>query len=165
MRKKRSTGRITHEQNPLSGHGLKLTPQRTAIYDLIKDSRQHPCAEQVYRSVKKQLPNISFDTVYRTLQSFSEAGLINAVENHGRNQRFDPRTEQHHHFHCINCRKIVDFDCKEFDSLLAQKQMQKGFKIIRRRVVFEGLCKDCQKERRKTDTARGPKTNSIKRSS
>jgi Fur family peroxide stress response transcriptional regulator len=89
-------------------NGLKVTPQRTAIYAEFLRSKDHPSADALYERVKKTLPNISFDTVYRTLQFFYEIGLADLVEGYGEPKRFDPNIHNHHHFRCMRCGKIKD---------------------------------------------------------
>jgi Fur family transcriptional regulator, peroxide stress response regulator len=128
-------------------HGLKVTPQRIAIYNELVKSKDHPTAEKIYKKVKPLLPNISFDTVYRTLLSFSEAGIINLVEGYGEVKRFEPNLHQHHHFRCIKCHKIIDFLDDEYNSLSIPDMIQKQCTILNKRVVLEGLCGACSKQR------------------
>ena len=61
-------------------HQLKVTPQRVAIYKALIQSRQHPTADMMYQEVREKYPNISFDTVNRTLLTFSEIGVVDVVE-------------------------------------------------------------------------------------
>lgn len=142
-RKPKRTAKAAGTAPQLSEHGLKQTPQRIAIYDLIKDSKEHPTADQIYKKVRKQLPNISFDTVYRTMLKFSEVGLVSRTERYGENMRFDPRMDQHHHFHCIKCRKIIDFCDKGYDLIRAPKKLGSKFQVMNKRVVLEGICPEC----------------------
>ena len=125
-------------------HGLKITPQRTVIYDEISYSKEHPTANKIYEKVKKKLPNISFDTVNRTLLSFSKMGLIHIVESSGDARRFDPDLEAHHHLRCVACNNIVDFKEKIFDDLVVPARIKKKFKVTHKKVVLEGLCGKCQ---------------------
>ena len=71
-------------------HGLRITPQRMAVYDAICGVGTHPTAEQLHQTIKRRFPNISLDTVNRTLLTFSEIGLIEIVEAYGRPRRYDP---------------------------------------------------------------------------
>ena len=143
MHRKAADAQSKDARAKLSEYGLKLTPQRTAIYDLIRDSKEHPTVDQIYKRIRKQLPNISFDTVYRTMLKFSEVGLVNMTERYGENMRFDPRVDQHHHFHCIKCLKIIDFCDKGYDSIRVPKKLGRQFRIISKRVVLEGICSGC----------------------
>lgn len=126
-------------------HGLKITPQRTAIYNELIFSKEHPSADSIYKKVKKKLPNISFDTVNRTLLTFSKLGIIRIVEGYGEAKRFDPDLELHHHFRCIRCNGIIDFQEKTFDEIDIPKNISKQFNVFHKKVVLEGICEVCQK--------------------
>ena len=125
---------------------LKITPQRTFIYRTLIHSKEHPTAEAIFTEVKKTLPNISFDTVYRTLLTFSEIGLIHTVEGTGTARRFDPDLESHHHCRCIKCDRIIDFQDRKLDAVCLPSAIGNDFKVLTRKVVFEGICKKCAKE-------------------
>ena len=124
--------------------GLKITPQRIAIFKILAKSKDHPSADMVYRKVKKEMPNISFDTVNRTLLSLCEIGTAFVVESSGRINRFDGNVEDHQHFNCIKCRKIVDFQHKPFNNIEVPNDIERKFKILRKTVYIEGLCDKCK---------------------
>jgi Fur family peroxide stress response transcriptional regulator len=84
--------------------GLKVTPQRMAVYKTLVESKEHPSADVVFRKVKKIFPNISLDTVNRTLLTLSDIGIAFAVEGSGDPKRFDGNLESHQHFKCIKTR-------------------------------------------------------------
>ncbi|MHC4639877.1 MAG: Fur family transcriptional regulator, partial [Planctomycetota bacterium] len=50
--------------------GLRITPQRTVVYKALAKTAKHPSADCIFRIVRKEMPNISFDTVNRTLNTF-----------------------------------------------------------------------------------------------
>jgi len=133
-------------RNACQEHDLKITPQRTVIYIELMRSKDHPSADILYKRVKKSLPNISFDTVYRTLLSFSEMGLANVVEGYGEPKRFDPDTGKHHHFRCMKCGNIIDFQSELYDSIKIPKKIEEDFTVINRKVILEGFCKDCRRK-------------------
>jgi Fur family peroxide stress response transcriptional regulator len=124
-------------------HNLKITPQRTEIYKELLKAKDHPSADMLYKRVKKVFPNISFDTVYRTLLSFSEIGLADVVEGYGEPKRFDPNTYDHHHFRCMKCGKIIDFQCELYDDIEIPEEIKKEFNVTKRRVILKGICKKC----------------------
>lgn len=129
-------------------HGLKVTPQRTAIYEELYCSKEHPTADHIYKKVRKKLPNISFDTINRTLITFSKVGVIRVVEGYGEAKRFDPDLEPHHHFRCIRCNSIIDFQEQAFDEINIPKNLSKQFNVLHKKVVLEGVCETCQKRKR-----------------
>lgn len=125
--------------------GLKITPQRTAIYEELIKAIDHPTAEAIYSRVRRKIKNISFDTVYRTLLSFLEIKLITLVEGTGEQKRFEPNLPNHHHCRCIKCHAIIDFESPIKIDIKIPKELKNDFKIIRKRIVLEGLCKNCKK--------------------
>ena len=130
-----------------SEYGLRITPQRVVIYEQLANAKDHPSAETIFKKVRKNLPNISFDTVYRTLLSFSKIGIVNLVEGYGETKRFEPNLHNHHHFRCIQCHKIIDFCNDLYDKLKIPEDIEKQFQVFNKRVVLEGLCKDCGKRK------------------
>ena len=126
-------------------HNLKLTPQRIQIYNELFDDKSHPSADNIYHRVKRKLPAISFDTVNRTLISFAEIGLLNIIEGNGSPKRYDPGLHNHHHFQCLSCNKIIDFEDTVLDKIKVPKKIAKENKIINHRLVINGICKDCLK--------------------
>lgn len=123
---------------------LKITPQRCMIYKKLVQAKNHPTAEQLYSIVKQEFPNISYDTVNRTLLTFAEIGLVDVVSTKGGPRRFDPDMDNHHHFHCIRCGEIIDFCCDEFDKLGVPDHLQDDFTVYTKRVVMNGLCRKCR---------------------
>lgn len=123
---------------------IKVTDQRLAIYKELAGSLEHPSADKIFKKVRKNFPNISFDTVNRTVLTFAEIGLIRMVEGYGDFRRFDPDTDPHHHLWCVRCHKITDFHDKHYDKIKIPKKPTKNFKVISKKVVLEGLCKKCQ---------------------
>ena len=124
---------------------LKITPQRTIIFDALVNDKGHPTADIVFQRVRKKIPNISFDTVSRTLLSFVDLGLLKVVEGYGRPKRFDTDTDSHHHFQCLKCNKIIDFCDAGFDSLEIPREIKSRFTVTGKKVVLEGLCDSCRK--------------------
>lgn len=124
--------------------GLKITPQRIAIYKEILNSFDHPSAEAIFRKIKNAHPNISFDTVNRTLLTFAEMGLIQIVEGTGYARRFDAQAEQHHHLLCMKCGEIIDFYFKKYNNLEIPKEIKEKFLVKKIKVVIEGICPLCQ---------------------
>jgi len=122
---------------------LKITPQRTAIYRVLVESKEHPSAERVYQQVRKELPNISLDTVNRTLLTLNEIGAAFVVEGSGDAKRFDGNLDSHQHFKCVKCKRIIDFHHKPFDNISVPKAINRRFKVLRKTAYFEGICDLC----------------------
>jgi len=125
--------------------GLKVTPQRMAVYKALIDSKEHPSADTLCHRVRKILPNISLDTVNRTLLTLAEIGAAFTVEGSGDPKRFDGNLKSHQHFKCIKCKRIIDFHHKPFDNIPVPKSIGKKFTVLKRAVYFEGICDLCRK--------------------
>jgi len=125
--------------------GLKVTPQRMAVYKALIESKEHPSADMVYRKVRKIFPNISLDTVNRTLLTLAEIGAAFIVEGSGDVKRFDGGLEKHQHFKCIKCKRIIDFHYKPFDDITVPRSISEKFTVLKKTVYLEGICDLCKK--------------------
>ncbi len=126
--------------------GLKVTPQRMAIYRELIKSKEHPSADMLYRKVRKIFPNLSLDTVNRTLLTLAEIGAAFIVEGSGDVKRFDGCLESHQHFKCVKCKRIIDFYHKSFDNIAIPKSISNKFTVLKKTVYLEGICNSCSKK-------------------
>ncbi len=129
--------------NHCRGKHLKITPQRVEVYKALIASSEHPSAEAVYEKVRQVLPNVSLDTVNRTLNTLNEIGAAFIVEGSGDVKRFDGNLENHQHFKCIKCKKIFDFNYDGFENITVPENLGQKFKVLRTTVYVEGLCQGC----------------------
>lgn len=130
-------------QGRCRGAGLKLTPQRLAVYRALLASAEHPSAEALHRQLRPDHPSLSLDTVNRTLLTLAEIGAAYVVEGTGEPKRFDANTASHQHFRCVRCKRIVDFHHEPFDNVPVPEDLQQGFRVLRKTVYFEGICDRC----------------------
>lgn len=128
--------------------GLKVTPQRSEIYKQLLCSQDHPCADSLFRRVRRVFPRISFDTVHRTLQTFAEMGLARVVEGTGAPRRFDPNLKTHDHFWCRMCRRVFDLPAGKEDHFAPEHRWPDfpGYRVLSARLVMEGICPECARE-------------------
>jgi Fur family peroxide stress response transcriptional regulator len=143
MQKKGYDDPLTRLSGKCRQYKLRVTPQRIAIYRELLKSKLHPSAEMIYRGIRKLFPNISFDTVNRTLLTFAEIGLVDVVEGYGSPRRYDPNVKPHHHMCCIRCSTIIDFNSDDYDNLDLPLEIPEGFVVLGRRVVLKGICRKC----------------------
>lgn len=129
--------------------GLKITPQRMAIYKALIESKEHPSADVLYHKVKKIFPNISLDTVNRTLLTLAQINAAFIVEGSGDVKRFDGRMETHQHFKCVKCKRIIDFYHKPFENITVPKSISSKFTVLKKTVYFEGICDLCSTDKGK----------------
>lgn len=143
-----------NEQTEIIARKLKkakliITPQRMAILSELIDNHDHPTADAIYQKIKQKMPNISFDTVNRTLIAFAHSGVIKIAEGQGRAKRYDPTTEPHHHFHCVVCKKIIDFMHEEYDRIKLPASITKKHQVLDQKIVLDGICQDCKNNKKK----------------
>jgi len=124
--------------------GLRVTPQRIAIYTELLSTDEHPSAETLYERLRPTMTTISLDTVNRTLLKLTEIGAAFVVEGTGQTRRFDAGMHDHQHFRCIKCKRIVDFHHAPFDNIQVPSAIARKFKILRKTVYIEGICDKCR---------------------
>ncbi len=129
----------------LQQSGMRITPQRVAICKLLTDSDEHPTAAQIFEQVKVQYPSISLATVYNTLDTLVNLGALNVLGHAGDDHvHYDADTEPHVNLACISCHKIVDIPSEHVHHLDAEITDASGFKLLGARVLYYGLCPECQ---------------------
>lgn len=122
----------TFFREALKAKGLKVTPQRVAIYDAIIRLNNHPTADNVIEYIKTNHPNISVGTVYKVLDSLVENGLLQKVKTEKDIMRYDAILSNHHHLYCAETDRIEDYDDEELNNLINgyfKKKKIKNFKI------------------------------------
>jgi Fur family peroxide stress response transcriptional regulator len=97
--------------------GLKITPQRLAVYEILLRRKDHPTVEEIYEEVKKIYPFVSLATVYRTVETLEELGFI---KNHTGPEGRD-----------AGCRVPEEVN---------------GFKVLSHSLYIYGVCPSCQKK-------------------
>ena len=129
------------------GLGVKITPQRVAIYRELLSTDEHPSAEIIYKRIKNYYSNISLTTIYRSLETFEKLGIISVANLLHDAARYDANLDHHHHLVCIVCKKVEDF----YDDFLANlgrtKKSIDNYKVLNYKVQINGICKICQKKR------------------
>ena len=130
-------------------HGMRLTPQRLEIFRVIDSAKDHPSAYELYQRIRSRHPTISHDTVYRTLDTFTEWGLVDKVEFLGAKIRFDPNIKPHHHYICTECGSIRDFYWNGFDEIDLPPDAVEWGQLKTRHGQIKGVCTECLEKRNK----------------
>ncbi|MEI6323157.1 MAG: transcriptional repressor [bacterium] len=131
--------------------GLRLTPQRRHVHDILMEKRDHPTATEVFLRVQKRMPSISLATVYNCLETMVGNGLVKAVHVDREPTRYCANLREHGHFHCTACGLISDV---EFAALPASTDRQTvpasggwmlppGFIVTQKDISLRGLCAEC----------------------
>ena len=133
----------------LTDKGLKATHQRILILEAFILADDHPTAEKLYKEVKSKSPALSLGTVYKTLDAFTEVGLINRVKTDEDTVRYDANTENHHHLICRKTKKIIDYQDAELEQLLKeyfQRKNIRNFEVQDIQLQLTGEIKDENKQ-------------------
>lgn len=123
--------------------GVPLTHQRLAVYEELSARHDHPSAESLYESLRKAYPSLSLATVYKTLQTLHEMGMVARVDSPTAQARYDAIVATHHHAVCTGCGRIEDLFDPRLDKLPVPKAP--GFVSTGHSVHFHGLCAKCAK--------------------
>jgi len=94
----RSESDSTTLSQKLANSGLRSTPQREVVYNILLQKRDHPTADEVYARVRAEMPTISLATVYNCLEALVQCQLVRAVNFERGPTRYCPNLEPHAHF-------------------------------------------------------------------
>jgi Fur family transcriptional regulator, peroxide stress response regulator len=137
---------------------LKLTPQRLEIFREVASSLDHPDAETVYGAIHARMPTVSLDTVYRTLWTLSELGLVSTLGLRHENVRFDANPRNHHHWVCVRCGLTRDFECAGLRGLRLPGTVKALGDVVSTHIEVRGVCESCGRKsaRKGTESSTGP---------
>lgn len=124
-------------------HGLAVTHQRQVIFDALTSMPGHPSPEEVYERVRRKVPAMSLATVYKTIHTFLESGIVGEVSLHHGSLRVDRNIRPHHHLVCTRCKSIVDIDASGVEPVQLRSSLPLGFQVQRFSVEILGLCSKC----------------------
>lgn len=123
--------------------GLKLTPQRQAVFEALARDGAHPTAESVHSAVRATMPSVSLRTVYATLHDLADMGEILQIDLGTGAQRFDPNLEPHHHLVCDSCGTVLDVH-GDFADVAVPDEELRGFEMSSTEIIFRGVCQRCR---------------------
>jgi Fe2+ or Zn2+ uptake regulation protein len=125
-------------------NSIKITPQRLEILKYLDKNRNHPTVEKIYKDLKTENPSLSKTTIYNSLDTLYNHGIIQSITISKSELRYDLKQGMHHHFLCKKCGRISDIDIKCPN---LGKIINIGHKVEEVHGYFKGICKNCyQKE-------------------
>jgi Fur family transcriptional regulator, peroxide stress response regulator len=124
--------------------GAKLTRQREAVLQVIREREDHPTANDIFEAARRRLPGISYATVYNSLRFLKEAGLVHEIKFGDSASRYDRETDRHDHALCSQCGKLVDFDLPQAAELMKAAARRSKFKPESVHLTLKGVCPDCR---------------------
>lgn len=102
----------------LIDNNLKVTPQRTAVLEVILTLNNHPTAENIVEYLRINYPHIPLGTVYKILDVFLDKGIVKKVKTDNDTTRYDAIKERHHHLYCADNERIEDYYDEELNKML-----------------------------------------------
>lgn len=120
------------------------TAQRQLVRKILDNNYQHPTADEVYEIARKENPTISRATIYRNLHLLSRTGEIVHHEVPIGPGHFDFRTNEHYHFLCKKCCRLIDTQVPYRTDLDQCDLALPDCRVEGHRLLFIGLCGDCQ---------------------
>ncbi len=119
--------------------------QREEIIKVVKDSYNHPTAEDIYIIVKAKNSSVSRSTVYRNLGVLVDNKIINKISMQVGPDRYDYKREIHNHAVCTKCGKVFDFEYHfNYDDIQKEVKSQTGIEISNNGIALEGICDSCK---------------------
>ena len=124
--------------------GIRVTPQRLAIAEVVINAKDHPSVQQIHDRVSEQFPYITLATVYSTLSVLEKQGLIQELPFQ-KQSRYDANLSPHANLVCVSCGTVVDTQIGEeqISSLRRELSVKAEFDIASQRVDFYGWCPNC----------------------
>jgi Fur family peroxide stress response transcriptional regulator len=146
--------------------GLKLTHQRLEVFREVAASLEHPDADTLFQAVRRRVPTVSLDTVYRTLWLLNDLGLIRTLGPRRESARFDANLERHHHYVCVRCGLARDFESATLDALRVPEAVRRLGSVAGTHVEVRGVCERCNERARRPSppAARRPGSTRSERS-
>lgn len=126
--------------------GQRMTRQKKLILDILRRTKSHPTADWIYEEARKELPDISLGTVYRNLSVLKNAGEIMELNYGSTFSRYDGNPQNHYHFVCEQCGRVLDVDMPVRHELEKELARQESHLVRSHRLEFYGVCRDCLKE-------------------
>jgi len=134
----------------LKEKGLKITPQRILIADVLHDGKGQYTAAEIIEHVQSKMPGVNKSTIYRTLDILEQAGCVYKSElDHEVVYHHDDHGH-HHHLKCVQCGQVVDCDETLLAPLEDSVQKKYKFRVDFKHLVIDGICRDCLNKNKPT---------------
>ena len=127
----------------LGAGGHRYTAQRAAVHDTLYAASSHPTADEIFSSVRSQIPDISLATVYKALEAFVSCGIASKLTMGDGPARYDGRMDAHDHIRCVSCGCVTDIDRASSPDWLRTVSLRTDFEVLGYRLQLVGTCPDC----------------------
>lgn len=126
--------------------GLRQSSQRKEILWIFLKTESHLTADELYRMVKKKVPEIGIATVYRTLKLLKESGLCREIRLDDGVTRYEHLYNHEHHDHliCSECGDLIEVLDPQIEKLQKRLAKKHGFRIDSHKLEIYGTCRKCR---------------------
>ena len=132
----------------LKALGIRQTPQRLAIAEVVVNSGDHPSVKEIYQRVKEFFPYVTLATVYSTLETLEQAGFVRALPFQ-KQSRYDANLSPHANLVCVGCGRVVDSPegVDIVSRMKSRLEENSDFEFTGQRIDFYGWCRTCADRR------------------
>jgi Fur family peroxide stress response transcriptional regulator len=123
--------------------------QRERIFELIQSSREHPTAQRIYDTLRREMSTVSIGNVYRNIRILIEQGRIACRDFGDGIEHYDAITHLHYHFICQDCRSVSDFSMPVQEAITEKARQLSNHTITNHTIQFYGICEKCSKRIKK----------------
>ncbi len=131
----------------LRARGLRMTPQRQLILEAVASMAGHITADRVHQLVVRQFPDVNITTVYRTLDTLDDLGLVTHTHFDDGVAYYHLASEPaHQHMLCVRCRSETQLDMALLEPLADELRRRYGFQAALGHAAIVGVCRDCRED-------------------
>lgn len=140
---------MTHDtlnwERRLSQAGLRVTRQRTAVLDAVCAAGEHTPIGEIHTRARTLDPSLDLSTVYRTLKTFIDLGIVVTAETLDGETRYEIcHGEPHHHLVCRRCGTEIEFSGDLLTELAERLDTAFGFALETDHLQLHGTCAKCR---------------------
>ena len=122
---------------------MNYSKQREAMMNILRNTRSHPTAQEIYAEMRKTDPKISLGTVYRNLALLTKTGSVMRIDTIHESVHYDAYTDPHYHFICSECKRVYDLDMEPLE-LDAAVEENFDCTVTGHSLIFYGVCGSCK---------------------
>jgi len=126
--------------------GLKVTPQRIAVYNMLINTTEHPNAEMIYKTLEPTNPTMSLATVYKTLDFFKQLGLVQELNVGEGRSRYDAVVDWHPHTVCTSCGTVGDLHMDALKNVSRKLAPELDFEVEMEQLILNDKCTNCRQK-------------------
>ncbi|GGE37141.1 transcriptional repressor [Pullulanibacillus camelliae] len=125
---------------------VNLTPQRKAIYDVIRESSDHPTAAEIIERLKVKDLSFAYGTVYNSLRYLTEVGLVHELKLGDAASRYDGNVDEHQHIQCQICGRVDEVFTDVTKEWLNAIAKETDYTVKSHQVILKGICPQCREQ-------------------